>query len=206
LAEEPQRHVVVLDCNIYLDVARLVGAPFTWEAFDAQVAKMARDPVPHPSGPAFDSLRAVAVCRSGRFAGDEPLEVWTSAHIDRMVRWIAIEKLGWSVVEADTLVDVLIYDLTASSGGGTVGTVPMPDGHPPLDHEDGLIWGACRFLAGDDVLSHVYCVTGDKPFKTAYTDGKLTRHSRLVTQAQMVAAVRAARAQLAIRTMPGPRR
>jgi hypothetical protein len=33
--------VVVFDVNVYLDVARLTGPPFTWEAFK-QVAEHAR--------------------------------------------------------------------------------------------------------------------------------------------------------------------
>ena len=74
--DDAVRHVVVFDCNIYLDAARIIGAPFSWEAFDRAVARLARLPVPHPTDKAFDSLRAMAACTSGRFAGEEVLEVW----------------------------------------------------------------------------------------------------------------------------------
>jgi hypothetical protein len=85
-AEESQRHVVVFDVNVYLDVADLLGPPFTWGKFDANAAGVAKENVPHPDDPAYDSLRAIAVCTSGKFAGPETLEVWTNTHIDKTVR------------------------------------------------------------------------------------------------------------------------
>lgn len=86
---ESQRHAVVFDCNVYLDVARLIGPPFSWEKFSATTAKIARDGVPHPRDASFDSLRAVALSTSGRFAAGEVLEVWTNDHIERLVDLIA---------------------------------------------------------------------------------------------------------------------
>lgn len=85
MATPPDRHVVVFDCNIYLDIAHIVGAPFTWEAFDREAARLACEPVPHPTDRAYDSLRAVAVTQSGRFAGRGTLEVWSSEHIHKVV-------------------------------------------------------------------------------------------------------------------------
>ena len=77
---------MVFDCNIYLDAARVLGAPFTWDAFDSRVAQVSKAAVPHPFDSMLDSLRAIALCTSGRFAGNETLEVWTSAHINKIVR------------------------------------------------------------------------------------------------------------------------
>ena len=209
---DPQRHVVVLDCNIYLDVARVVGGPFTWAKFVALVAQMAKEPVPSPRGPAFDSVRVVALCMSGRFAGDEPLEVWTNAHIDRMVRakasdpteGVELPGLGWSIEDSEELVDLLIGGVIDASSGGSLGSEGFPDGDPPLDHEDGLVFGACRLLAGDDPLSNVYCVTWDMSFLQAHRDGRLPAHSRVVNASQMAAAIRIARKGFGISSMPKP--
>ncbi|XVV11070.1 hypothetical protein ACQP2X_40470 [Actinoplanes sp. CA-131856] len=172
--DESPRHIVVFDCNVYLDTAALLGPPFTWEKFDAAVARLSRVPVPHPSDAAADSLRAIAATTSGHFAGDESLEAWTSSHIDIIVRGKAEQRtepdpltgyrgLGWSRADAQTLVDELIYGVTDWSGGGSLGRC-FPDGNPPLDHEDGMVYGACRQLAGEDPLAHVYCVTRDRGF------------------------------------------
>lgn len=80
------RHCVLFDCNVYLDVASLLGAPFEWAKFHQRSAQLHDAPLPHPSDQANDSLRALAVCLSGRFAGEETLEVWTSSHIEAIVR------------------------------------------------------------------------------------------------------------------------
>lgn len=211
VGEEIQRHLVVFDCNIYLDTASLLGSPFTWEAFDAAAARLARVPVPHPQNGAYDSLRALAACTSGRFAGDEALEVWTSSHIDTIVRGKASQSssenpatghrgLGWTDEAAQGLIDDLVYGLIDRSGGGSVGDL-FPDGNPPLDHEDGMVFGACRYLAGDDPLAHVYCVTRDKGFIDAYTSGALSRHSHVMAPARFIALIRAARVQYSVRRM-----
>ncbi|MEV4838196.1 hypothetical protein AB0K05_27035 [Nonomuraea sp. NPDC049486] len=212
--EEQQRHVVVFDVNVYLDVASLLGPPFTWDKASAAAASVAREPVPHRSDLAYDSLRAIAACTSGRFAGLEPLEVWTNAHIDKMVRSKAQQPvlpdpqtgyrgLGWGRNDAQTLVTELIGGLTAQSLGGTLGDT-SPDGNPPLDHEDGLVYGACKWLAGDDPLCAVYCVTRDKGFIAAHSNGSLNKHSYVLAPTRFLLLLRAARAQYAIqKTRPG---
>lgn len=213
---EPERHVVVLDCNIYLDAAYAVGPPFRWAKFDALVAGMARQPVPHPGGQQLDSLRLIAMCTSGRFAGDQPVEVWTNSHIEGVVRSKAIQPtvpdpktgyrgLGWTEEAADSLLDVLVDDLTAWSNGGTLGSSHMPDGNPPLDHEDGMVFGACRWLAADDPLAHVYCVTRDSGFLKSYQAGALGSHTTVLPPAKLVAAMRLARQSQSMRGMPPPR-
>ena len=211
---EEQRHVVVFDVNVYLDVASLVGAPFTWEKFDARAAALAQISVPHPTDPRCDSLRALAACTSGRFAGDEPLEVWTNAHIDRLVRGKAQQPsrrdpvtgrkgLGWNSVDAQTLLDELITGMITRSSGGTLGG-HYPDGNPPLDHEDGMVYGACRLLVNDDLLARVYCVTRDREFLEARRSGRIADHSLVLTPAAFIALIRSARRQLSIQQIHRP--
>lgn len=209
-AEEPQRHVVVLDCNIYLDVAELLGPPFSWDRFDAVTARIARDLVPHPDDPAYDSLRAVASCTSGIFVASEPLEVWTNAHIDKMVRGKAIHPvtaaedghvgLGWDPEDAQGLVDEFVHGVVEDSGGGSLGE-SFPSGNPPLDHEDGMVYGACAQLAGEDPLAKIYCVTRDKEFLKAAMDRRLGNHAFVVTPSAFVQLIRTVRAQFSVRRM-----
>ncbi|WP_439690449.1 hypothetical protein ACRQ4C_05810 [Curtobacterium sp. SP.BCp] len=211
-----QEHRVVFDCNVYLDAARLVGAPFSWNAFDQLVAREVVQPNPHPRGAAYDSVRAIAVCLSGEFAGNMPLEVWTSDHIDDTVHYKARQSttpdpdtghrgLGWATGDADGLLDVLIGDTTSVSNGGSLGA-QRTDGDPPLDHEDGLVYGACRALVADNPNAKVYCVTNDRGFLQAYADGRLPKHTIVISPARFVALVRAARASVAANAMSGRRR
>ncbi|MBS1673883.1 MAG: hypothetical protein JSS74_07955 [Actinobacteria bacterium] len=205
-----QRHVVIFDCNVYLDIAETLGEPYTLQAFNQRAAQIGRDPLPH-SNSRNDSLRAVAVCTSGRFAGAETLEVWTSDHIDRMVRNKAthpttedavtgFKGLGWSQANAEALVNDLVYGIVSASGGGTIGQ-NFPDGNPPLDHEDGLVYGACREIMRSDALCRIYCVTNDHGFLTDYRQGKLPNHAAVLAPAQFVALVRAARAGVGARNI-----
>jgi len=211
VGDEIPRHLVVFDCNIYLDAASLIGEPFTWEGFDAAAARLARTPLPHPKDAAWDSLRALATCTSGRFAGEEALEVWTCTHIDKIVRGKASQSpvvdprsgyrgMGWRRESAQALLDDLVHGLVDRSGGGSAGDL-LPDGNPPLDHEDGKVFGCCRYLAAADPLAHVYCVTRDRGFIDAYTSGELSRHTHVLAPAKFVALIRAARVQYSIRKM-----
>ncbi|GLY02378.1 hypothetical protein [Actinoplanes sp. NBRC 101535] len=103
---EPDLHTVVFDLNILLDVADLLGPPFTWDKFRDAAARHSQAPVPNRADSRVDSLRAVALTTTGRFAGPELLEVWTSDHIAdllvlkaRQPRDGAIAEtrgLGWS--------------------------------------------------------------------------------------------------------------
>jgi hypothetical protein len=203
----------VLDVNIYLEVGALLGPPFSWEKFNERVAQSGSA---RKSGERqeLDSLRLVAACTSGKFAGDDPLEVFTSSHIDRLVRRKALEPavpvavpgsrrrgLGWSADDAQGLVDNLVYGLVEMSNGGTLGDTPGTDGRPILDHDDGMVYGACRFLAGDDPLCNVYCITRDRQFLEAYRSGNLTRHSRVITPAAMTELIKRAKLNAALRGM-----
>lgn len=207
------RHLVVFDVNVYLDAAFLTGAPFSWESFDAIAASIAQVPVPHSDGD-YDSLRAIATCQSGTFAGLETVEVFTNDHIEDMVHAKAqhpvvpapgsdLKGLGWSRSDADALLEEFVWEVGNRSSGGCVPT-DVPDGNPPLDHEDGMVYGACKYLAGEDPLATVYCVTRDRPFLEAARLGKLSGHTKVLHPSKFVGLVRAARASLGVkRIRPG---
>lgn len=206
-ARDCTRHVVVFDCNVYLDVARMVGPDFSWPNFSTRVAQSQGDALPSPN-PYVDSLWAVAVFMSGIFAGDEVLEVWSCTHIQDMVYNKAMESadpdpetgyhgLGWTDEQADHLVEELIEGILTRSNGDSL-VSKYPEATPPLDHEDGLVMGACATLASEDPFCEVYCVTNDTGFLEAYKDGKLPSPTMVMSPARFVGLVRAARRALAI--------
>jgi hypothetical protein len=139
--------------------------------------------------------------------------VWTNAHIDKIVRGKASQPtepddrgyrgLGWDPWAAQSLVDDLIGGIAAFSNGGTLGD-HYPDGNPPLDHEDGMVYGACRTLASEDPLANVYCVTRDKGFLKAHKENRISGHTRVLTPSMFLALVRAARTQYSFRRIPPP--
>lgn len=204
--------MIVLDVNVYLDVAELVGSPFDWGRFNDLVVATREEPVPCKSEPAYDCLKVVAMCMSGRFAGEDPVEVWTNDHIQGLVKNKAVHPvepdpvtglrgLGWSPDDADSLAEDLVGGLIEKSNGGCLPVGGYPDGNPPLDHEDGMVYGACHDLATDDLLCNVFCVTRDRGFLDAARNGELQAHTRVVTPAQMVALMRHARFRLSTAAM-----
>jgi len=168
---EDEVYVVVFDVNVYLDVAEVVSQPFDWADFHHLAASVASEPLPHPTNGRLDSLRALAASRSGVLAGDIPLEIWTSDHIDRLVLSKAQSKVRasngdlWTRENAEDLHDMLVNDLVYDlSHGGSVGRIDHAEGSPPLDHEDGCVFRTAM-LAGDVQWAQRFCVTNDQQFR-----------------------------------------
>lgn len=118
------------------------------------------------------------------------MQVWTSTHIDALVRHKACQSdddalypedrgLGWSEEHGQALVDLLIWASVETTAGDTVGHV-FPYGDPPLSHEDGLVYGACKEALDQDLLCERYCVTNDRDF----LGGDLPGHVRVLRPAQ----------------------
>lgn len=200
----PAVHVVTFDVNVYLDVAELLGPPFTWEKFNDAAAAHANSPLPHPN-PAVDSLRALAVTTTGRFAGPIPLEVWSGDHIDGLTYEKAIQPraaatpeergLGWTPEDAEGLVQDLIWGLVDRSGGGLCEMPRIPYGNPPLSHEDGMVYRTAAD-SGDEPCDR-FCITNDRLFREADLPGPIT----VLYPAQWVELVRSSRRLLAARAM-----
>jgi hypothetical protein len=180
-ANAPCCHAVVFDVNVYLDVAELLGPPFTWQKFN-QAAATHQSTILRGSDRRIDSLRALALATTGRFAGPDALQVWTSAHIDGLVATKAAQPLeaahpddrglGWSEDDAEDLVDDLIWTLVYDkSGGGACRNIEIPYGCPPLSHEDGIVYRSAE-QCGDDGASR-YCVTNDRHFRQAALPGAI---------------------------------
>ena len=178
-ALDGDRHAVVFDVNVYLNVAAVIGSPFTWADFDEAAIRYKDASLPNTVDRRIDSLLAIALCTSGKFAGPQPLEVWTSDHIDQLVEFKAGQPLvgtrpedrglGWSPQESTALltnfVDDLVYDM---SNGGSVGEVKVSQGCPPLSHEDGCVFATASLAApGESAFYHRYLVTNDRDFRAA---------------------------------------
>ena len=173
--------LVVLDVNIVLDVADLVGEPFSWERFDAVLAEHVDTTVPTPTDARIDSLKAIACLRQGRLPDGTPVEIWTSNHIDLLVAFKATQArdapdprdrgLGWSAAGAQRLIDDLIGDLVYPSGGDSVGDVAISYGTPPLDHEDGCVYATVNNAGHDGLYYDRFCLTRDKGFRAASLPG-----------------------------------
>ncbi|MFI5930902.1 hypothetical protein [Actinoplanes sp. NPDC051494] len=195
--------------NILLDVADLLGPPFTWAKFNESAVRNNAAPVPNQRDRRVDSLRAVAVTTTGRFAGPDLLQVWSSDHIDQLLVRKAHQPrnggvpescgLGWSLDDAEALLvdllDELVYEKT---GGGRVEIVGV-SGNPPLDHEDARVFTTALAAAGDAAPPSIkYCVTRDRRFRSAsgLSDNVLVRYPD-----EFLDLVRRSRAALAVGKM-----
>lgn len=181
-AASDERVLVVFDVNIYLDVARLLGSPFTWDAFDAAIAVHATEPNPHPTDARIDSLRSIASVRSGRSPSGLRREVWTSDHINLTAAYklnqsasapdIRDRGLGWSPDAAQAFVDDLIWGIVDQTDGESVGEIVSAYGSPPLDHEDGRVFATARDAGFIDVDHYErYVITRDRDFAAATLPG-----------------------------------
>lgn len=209
------RLVVIFDCNVYLDVATLLGG-YNKTAFGELATKTAREPLP-ASIPAIDSLRAVAVAQSGRLTSSTRLEVACSTHIANVARWkmlqpvgddtMAVEDrgLGFSEEQADEVEDYLIRGLVDRTGGEWV-VEQQAHYSPPLDHEDGHVYGTCRYVEGNDPLAEVICVTNDRTFIEHFLQRRLDDRISVLSPASFIARVRRERAYEGVARVGQPRR
>ncbi|WP_146078993.1 hypothetical protein [Rathayibacter sp. AY1E6] len=197
----------MFDVNIYLDMARLLGPPFTWSKFSEAAARQSGSQVPSTDY-RVDSLRAIATTISGRFLGEERLEVWTSHHIDDLAfdKLVQPENgevdeergLGWSDEHAqsftDSFIDELAFDMTS---GGTIGDVEISYGSPPLSHEDGCVYRTAEASGAANTFYRRFCITRDRDFRTATIPGDIV----VLYPWEWLEYVRSARSRLATTAM-----
>lgn len=208
----PTTFIVVFDVNVYLDVARYLGEPYSRARFNDEIVAITQQEGTRALTRAEWSLLALAVTSSGRLVGASPLEVWTSDHIDGLVFDKAQQPndpglepeecgLGWSEQNAESLVEELVWDCVDRSGGGQV-RVSVPRGSPPLSHEDGLVYATARDAAGGNELAERIVVTSDEQF---LREPGLC-YPRVWRPARFVQYVRAERSKSGMAAMPRPRR
>lgn len=208
----PDPLIVVFDVNIYLDVAELAGAPFQMSKIADVLAKESGVRSPHHDQ-RIDSARALVIARSGILARPQRLQVWTSDHINALVRLKARQPadpalfpedrgLGWSHEDAHALLDDLVWPVVLDSAGDTVGDLRYPEHTPPLDHEDGMVMATAKAAADGDLVCDRILVTRDRTFVTKC---KELDHPRVMHPAQFVAFTHLARSKVAVAGMPRPR-
>lgn len=206
------RVIVVFDVNVYLNAAEALTEPFRWADLTDKIAEHYSDAGNAKVSPQIDALRCIALASSGRLAGDVLLEVWTSDHIDALVKLKAMQPsdeslddedcgLGWSPENAEALLDDLVWRVVDDSSGGTIGNVWRPRETPPLSHEDGLVYATARDADADDVLCRRFVVTSDRGFLKHCGDPEA--YPRALSPAQFVQLVRSARQVLASNRMRG---
>ena len=212
---EPQRHVVVFDCNVYVDAARSFPPPASWDDIaDAVVLHNKAEFTPRLALRQLDSIRALAIASSGWFRPGEPLEIWIGDHItdtvDRILQ-LSTEPdarghcgLGWRQADATAFVEDIMLHRMRLTGGTHVGD-PFAEDAPPLDHEDGKVFGICREVTRRDPTITCYCVTNDqKTFIVHARKGALGSHTKVLTPSQFLALVRAARMPSTLRGLAFP--
>ncbi len=205
----PDQHCVVFDLNVLLDVADLLGPPFTWDKFTDAVAHHHTAPLPNAPDRRVDSLRAIAVATTGLFAGPEPLNVYTSEHLESLLVRKASQPrdgvdperrgLGWGLPDAEDLLDDLLRDLVYDKTGGAFVEVVAVTGRPQLDHEDAKVFStALQAEYGQAPPPLRYCVTRDRKFRTA---AGLDPKVHMMYPDEFVRMVRAARSAIAFKAM-----
>lgn len=205
LGESPW--IIVFDANVFLDAARALGEPFSWNGVQDLVAREQSSRFPHRER-VVNSVRALALGASGRMTPSVCAQVWTSDHIDGLVRHKASQPddptlderqrgLGWSWTNADALVTDLIWHVVHASGGDTLGRVLIPRDAPPLEHEDGLVYATARDAFDGDTTCDRLVVTSDQAFYEHASQS--TAYPRAVTPAQYVELVRYMRRREAVR-------
>ena len=161
-------HVVVLDCNIILRLADYFRHSFTVDNVET-LLKHYKSITPSINTRVIDAAKALTLCNKKTTFAGEPLTIATSRHILDIITYKENKSrqlggLGLSMDCATDLADFLAQ-LSEQSYGRIVERHDQTVEHnPPLDHEDGMVYGLCRKLAGEDSQYLVWCVTFDKDF------------------------------------------
>lgn len=177
-----ERHIVVADCNIFLNVVNHLRRPMSRD-LEEEIGALRREIVVERQKASSDQNRLfvesaqLLVMAARRSAPDGlSVELHCSDHIQDVTHrkithpTTALQPedrgLGLSQVIADSITDEFIPALVATTAGALwrAGT-HTSDKNPPLDHEDGMVYGLCRHLSGLDAFSTVWCITFDRGFR-----------------------------------------
>ncbi|MFF2297928.1 hypothetical protein [Arthrobacter sp. NPDC058127] len=179
----PPRALVVFDVNIYLDVARILGPAATWDAFLELAVKHANEPLPHRRDAALDSLRALAISKSGKYEPGVKLEIWFGQHLDDTTYFKLIQDagaadrvedcgFGWAAKDADDFMELLVDPFWCEDDNFVSGD-PIGYETPPLDHEDGCVYAIARDAGSENYSYERFCVTRDVDFRNAALKGDI---------------------------------
>lgn len=165
-------HVVVLDCNIILNLAQHFGGAFTSEEVNRLLSAHRSETTVRE--PVRNAARAFTLAIRGQTFAGQPMSFVTSRHIlDTVIHKATQPQCGTRQeqrglgLDRDTAqrIAALVEGLSKDSFRRVIEpNEQVAEKTPPLDHEDGMVYGLCRLLSGMDSRFHVWCVTFDREF------------------------------------------
>ena len=122
-----------------------------------------------------EAARAVLLAGKGSTPFLEPIYIYSSDHIIGTIERKARQSrhanrsedqgLGLGKAVVTEILDNFLIFLTRETGGRVVAfSEQTADKTPPLDFEDGMVFGLCNRLRGEDARNLVWCLTFDKRF------------------------------------------
>ena len=161
--------IAVFDMNIYLNVARFVGEPYSRSLLHTTLMGQIHQPSPR-STPLTESAKLVAISSSGVFAGNQLLQVWTSDWIVKGTQRVAgrdvnLNGLGWSLPSAQGLVSDLIFGTVVTPSNGLQLPTNKRAKFPGLSPDDSQVLNTALQTKIANPASEVICVTNDVGFR-----------------------------------------
>ena len=147
---------VIFDCNIYIDVAEALG-------FDASLANLRNFRT--ASRPLQAEIDAFQCVLAGKF-GPYDLKLGSSLHIKDTVQHELSRLPEWSESSAKSFLDQFHENLVDIMLTGFIGEEHVP----PLDHEDGVVFGTCHEIRNTPGIVQTILVTRDKQFADSFKD------------------------------------
>lgn len=178
-ADSHPTHHVVFDCNVALNVYRHFGPVKSIEDIRALNSKHHGQ---SPAPPRFDAIHSLTLAAGGSIGDADSVVVHSTEHIQKTVLHKASQPLqekagvgnsrlpedyGLGLTRADSrgLVSATIQGPVDATGGFILeNSLHSAEKTPPLDHEDGMVFGACKWLASCFPLDTIWCLTYDKNF------------------------------------------
>ena len=161
--------IVLLDINVYLDVGRWLGPPYSLGRLNLGLTMP--DPQPTPLMRVYrESSRLVAICNSGNYTAGQKLQVWSSTWIASQTIKVAarptsVKGLGWTGDHAYDLYKRLIYDSLVVPTNGTILETNRFATFSGLSPDDAQVLSSAFEAKDCNVDSKIVCVTNDKDFR-----------------------------------------
>lgn len=188
--------LVVFDVNIYLDVARWVGPPYSNQKLQIKLLQHRQDPST-PVEVKIQSAKLASLCSSGVFAGNQKLQVWTSDWINNVAVRVAMRSrgekgLGWSETNAELIRTDLIHGTVVGPSNGFLLNSDKTAKFEDLDWDDAQVLTTALQARVLSPSSTTICVTNDKAFRNTNSCGDVT----MLTSPEFLSLITAARQAL----------
>ena len=167
--------IAVFDINVYLNVARLVGEPYSKIMLHTRLIKPTHDPSERLKL-IIESAKLVAVTTSGVFAGNQSLQIWTSdwivkGTINVAKRPVSDKGLGWGLANAQALEADLIFGTAVGPSNGLQLPTNKSAKFDGLSSDDAQVLSTALEALSQNPSSQVICVTNDTAFRNTTWNG-----------------------------------